>query len=363
MHPDPTIRRVTLMKTFTTLTVIATWLAFTGSRLTAQSFDSGSDGSYGPLSVVANTTLDIPPDGIFKCTTITVASGATLAFNRNSFNTPVYLLATGNVTIDGTISVSAAGQQGGPGGFDGGNGADAVRGAAWGQGPGGGAPNIGGRYDYGSPLLVPLLGGSGGGGGPSAGNAGGGGGGALLIASNTRIDVPGTITALGSFTGAFDRGGSGGAIRLLAPIVVGGGRLNADALVGGPGRIRIDGIQRSSSFVTGSGRISGGAFMTAFPPSSPRLDIVEAADSVIALGTTNTVTIQLPFGSTTNRTIKVRAENFGALLPINVVLTPEEGERIVYSATIDNATSNPATNVINVAIPANVVVRVNAWTQ
>jgi hypothetical protein len=40
----------------------------------AQPFNSGSDGSYGPLNVTSNTTLQLPPDGIFKCTTITVAA-------------------------------------------------------------------------------------------------------------------------------------------------------------------------------------------------------------------------------------------------------------------------------------------------
>src|SRR2546430_13778595 len=86
----------------------ATLLGLASNPLCAQSqpFDSGSDGSYGPLDITANTTLDLPPDGILKCTTITIASGATLKFNRNALNTPVYLLATGNVTLDGTIDVS-----------------------------------------------------------------------------------------------------------------------------------------------------------------------------------------------------------------------------------------------------------------
>jgi len=69
----------------------------------------------------------MPPNGIFNCTTITVASNVTLTFVPNSLNTPVYLLAQGDIVINGIIDVS--GQNGqtnggyslaGPGGFEGG---------------------------------------------------------------------------------------------------------------------------------------------------------------------------------------------------------------------------------------------------
>jgi hypothetical protein len=92
----------------------------------AQGFTSGSDGSYGPMNITSNTTLQLPPDGIFRCTTINVAAGATLRFQRNALNTPVTLLATGDVTISGSINISGAASLGnfaggvaGPGGFDG----------------------------------------------------------------------------------------------------------------------------------------------------------------------------------------------------------------------------------------------------
>ena len=98
--------------------------------LMGQTFDAGSNGSYGPLNITADTTLPMPADGIFRCTTITVASGTTLRFSRNPLNTPVYLLASGDVSIAGSIDVSATGPvdgsgrtiggAGGPGGFDGG---------------------------------------------------------------------------------------------------------------------------------------------------------------------------------------------------------------------------------------------------
>src|SRR5688572_6646320 len=97
-------------------------------QASAQGFSSGSDGSYGPMNITTNTTLDLPTNGVFQCTTVTVSPGATLRFRRNPLNTPVTLLAQGNVTIDGTIDVSGsstignfAGGTGGPGGFDGGS--------------------------------------------------------------------------------------------------------------------------------------------------------------------------------------------------------------------------------------------------
>ena len=149
-------------------------------------FLSGSDGSYGALNITSNTTLDLPTNGIFNCTTISVASGTTLRFKRNPLNTPVYLLATGDISIDGAIDVSGGSPNGripgagGPGGFDGGWGGYGGTGFGGtglggdGQGPGGGknancsrgasfATQGGtGTTPYGNSLLVPLIGGSGG---------------------------------------------------------------------------------------------------------------------------------------------------------------------------------------------------------
>ena len=74
----------------------------------AQGFNSGSTGSDGPLNITTNTTLDLPTIGVFNYTTITVEQGATLSFNRNPLNTPVHLLAGGDVIINGTINVSGS---------------------------------------------------------------------------------------------------------------------------------------------------------------------------------------------------------------------------------------------------------------
>lgn len=377
----------------------------------AQGFTSGSTGAYGPLNVTTDTTLPLPADGIFNCTTISVAAGATLRFSRNALNTPVYLLATGDVAIDGTIDVSGSGGsstppipgQAGPGGFDGGMPGGNFLSPGAGQGPGGGTGTTSVNFypgngafgerggspldgtNYGSPLLVPLIGGSGGGGGTNSvgnGGAGGGGGGAILVASNTRITVTGTglVIARGGpqttniFGGGVGGAGSGGAVRMVAPIVAGTGRIDVrggayapgyDGPVGGSGRTRIDAIDRSGLTITVDplSSFTSGALMVVSPNPVPRLDIIEAAGTTIPEGTASAVAIQLPTGSSTNRTVTVQARNFGYSVPITVALVPDSGPPLLYEATIDNAAANPATAVVNVGVPVNTVVHVNAWSR
>jgi len=246
----------------------------------AYAFNSGSTGADGALNITANTTLQVPPSGIFNYTTITVAAGATLTFKANTANTPVVMLATGTVGIFGTIDLDGKGGDsngtpgaGGPGGFRGGRGGqpfvDKMDGER-GHGPGGGMggrsctsqgggqqggvgashagvvnqaaiaacatdkPAITGGPTYGSIAAIPLIGGSGGGGGATLlGNpnafGGGGGGGAILIATSGSLNMFngvgfGNIHASGA--GGFaitvggvnssSGGGSGGTIHLIA---------------------------------------------------------------------------------------------------------------------------------------------------
>ena len=373
----------------------------------AQGFTSGSDESYGALTITNNTTLDLPANGIYNCTTINIAQGATLTFRRNPLNTPVYLLASGNVVINGNIDVSGYnssdsipdGGTGGPGGFDGGKPGFGAVPPGNGYGPGGGKPgnedrnNAGhagaGSYGnqpgsyltandgpvYGSPLLIPLIGGSGAGGTiGQPGRGGGGGGGAILIASTTRIDIgsAGKVVARGG--GAREasynyqvNNGSGGGIRLVAPDIAGTGTL--DVRGGhhdwaGHGRIRVDSIRRTAlqfNFSPAS-VTSVGSTMLVFPTPLPRLDIVEAAGQVIAEGS-GPVYVQLPYNSPTNQTVKVQAKNFDGVVPIRVMLTPDNGAQSFYDVSIDNRAANPATTTVNVNMPVNVQVTVHAWTR
>ncbi len=275
--------------------VTAAFLFVTAAPALAQYFDSGStgaDGAFNPscTPTPCTVTVTLPANGTFNYTTVSVASGITVKYASNAANTPVFILAQGNVTITGTIDISGAGGApgfygfmlssnrglGGPGGFHGGNGSNglAVVDGGSGLGPGGGAggPLYGGGYrtgggggyltagspwnpgqtgaggPFGTPTLQPLVGGSGGGGGAGSfpittAGGGGGGGGAILIAAGTST-TPATITVSGSILakgGASDQGGygyvgggsgSGGAVRLVAQTITGAGTIN---LTGGQG--------------------------------------------------------------------------------------------------------------------------------
>jgi hypothetical protein len=129
--------------------------------------DSGSTGADGALNPSVNTEIQLPPSGILNYTSINIPAGVTVRFKKNVLNTPVHLLASGNVTIAGVIDVSAIDAKssgthgdgniaddgipgvGGPGGFDGGRGGRPdqartpriIRGGG-GLGPGGGLGGV-----------------------------------------------------------------------------------------------------------------------------------------------------------------------------------------------------------------------------
>jgi hypothetical protein len=354
-------------------------------RLQAAPFDSGSTGAYGALDITTNTTLQLPADGVYHCTTINIRANATLQFTRNALNTPVYLLATGEILVAGTIDVSGglpAGNlpgAGGPGGFDGGYGGYGVGATTKGgdgQGPGGGKNqflmqhavfatpvNLNSNI-YGNTLLSPLIGGSGGAGSDGGpGGYGGGGGGAILLASNTRITVTGAIQANGGGGGP---AGSGGGIRVVAPVVGGTGLLRGFSPYSGPsGRIRIDCEDKLAfrSLRTDGGSVTRGSQMFVFPTVVPRLDIVQAAGKTIPEGAGNAVEIELPVGSPTEQTVTVQGRNFTGVVPITVMITPETGPSATYVGELNMGSSNPAQTTIKVVIPVGSVSRVNAWAN
>jgi hypothetical protein len=117
-----------------------------------QAFESGSSQVDGAFSPIADVAVPLPASGIFNFTSVNIPAGVTVTFTRNAANTPVRILASGDVTIDGTISVNGGDASapdgdrragvGGPGGFDGGvgglrAGSEATF-AGDGAGPGGG---------------------------------------------------------------------------------------------------------------------------------------------------------------------------------------------------------------------------------
>jgi hypothetical protein len=245
----------------------------------ALAFNSGSTGADGAFSPTVNTELELPPSGVFNFTTVNIPSGVTVTFKRNATNTPVVWLASGNVTIAGSVSligrdapaVGASGDGnlgddglpgvGGPGGYDGGRGgqvdgvaANRRGGSGLGPGAGGGgifysssyvlggggggygaagANNVGwtsygiqassgntgtGGPGYGSSVLLPLIGGSGGGGGAAGvnyGGSGGGGGGGAILIASS-----GTVNISGS---VLAYGGTSGASNGVSSGGTGGG--------------------------------------------------------------------------------------------------------------------------------------------
>ncbi len=378
---------------------------FLATPLYAQ-FSSGSDGSDGALAVTGNRVLDLPDDGRFNFTTVTIEEGATLSFNPNPKNTPVYVLASGSIIVNGTVHVnggtgdSVNGGVGGPGGYGGGQPGfnELPPGAGLGPGGGlGGAPNRDGAgpgaylnagnntrdenlqqgVPYGTPLLVPMVGGSGGGGtAGSPGVGGGGGGGALLMASDESITVGqmGRIEARGGSDGdsndffAPKHGGSGGAVRLVAPLIQGTGQVNVEAFIrgfAGDGRIRIDAVDRRqfNLELVPARSVSVGVLMAVDPGVLPRLDILQVADQVIPEGSVPPETFILPIGSPAEQIVRVQARDFRGLIPILVRLIPENGVPVDFEGTIDMATGNPATTDVAVTLPLNTGVRVQVWTR
>lgn len=97
----------------------ALWRANPG----AQSFDSGSDGSDGALVVPPSSgtidfdprdttrwgrVLDLDGDGVFNFTTVTIGVNTNLRMTASAVARPIYWLATGNVTVTGSIILNGA---------------------------------------------------------------------------------------------------------------------------------------------------------------------------------------------------------------------------------------------------------------
>ncbi|MDP3457039.1 hypothetical protein [Methyloversatilis sp.] len=210
-------------------------LALISSASFTHAFDSGSTDADGALAPTVDTEVVLPPSGILNYSSINIPANVRVTFRKNTTNTPVVLLVSGDATISGTIDVSGQasaysgtagdgvladdGQPGagGPGGYSGGRGGrpgaveavDRLGGKGLGPGGGGGgarqicdgvdyeAPNQNGRY-------VGL-------------GAGGGGGFGTQGSRGASVENVGPRNCLGSRGGA-----SYGAAELL-PLIGGSG--------------------------------------------------------------------------------------------------------------------------------------------
>lgn len=390
------------MKTLKCLVIILSLYSGASSTLShAQArpipnVSTGADGDFLPPAGI--TTLAART---FNFRRINIPNGATIKFTRNSSNSPVYFLAQGDVTIDGQIDLSGEngdtvrGGQGGPGAFDGGTPGTAGSQPGDGLGPGAGAggtadgtipggdaaygtaPLAGNPRDgqvYGTQLLIPLVGGSGGGGSaasPIFGGAigGGGGGGAILIASSTRITHTGQILAWGGYSGA--RGsGSGGAVRLLAPVIEGSGQIQVYGFntAEGHGRVRCDMVDRSNFHLSiqppEAPQTLDQFLPLIFPPNVPTLRVVSVAGQAIPPNASTGFTVTLPLNSAETQPIVLEASGFHVRVPVAVKLTPVSGNAgPATTVDIPNDVSEPAQVVVNVAFPANIPTTVNVWTR
>ena len=345
---------------------VPTLLLLLWCRAAQAQVNSGSNGSDGAFNPTTNTVINMAdhPDGIYHYTSVNISNGVTVTFTPNANNTPVVWLVQSNVVINATVDVSGQSGNatlGGPGGFRG-----AIGGlGTFGQGPGSGNSSvIGGNAShatlgttnnpsaigipnapptppgnsYGNSFLLPLIGGSGGGG--AAGAVGGtGGGGAILIASSTTIAVNGSILARGGSYGDWPSGmGSGGAIRLIANEISGGGTLDASGGFneccppnqrrGGAGRIRFDAFQNNF------GGSVNGAFTQGYQPI-----IIPAAGQGVQLTVTSV-------GG-----VPVSASPTGALSTPDAVLSAQQNNPIPIVVRCSNL---PLNTQITVSVkPAN----------
>ncbi len=267
----------------------------------------GANGTDGPLVITANTEIDLSQAVtgtwdqnntanagkgvydpakwavVFKYSSVTVNSGATVTFKNHPSRAPVVWLVNGNVTIAGTVSLNGQAAlnspllaEPGPGGFRGGVGyysSTVQGGAGFGVGGGGriahyigaggsyGATGEGGPAAYGNPAIIPLIGGSGAGGNQynqSNPIGGGAGGGALLLACSQSVTINGTVRAnggngAGNYYDYNGGAGSGGAIRIVSESLIGNGAITSiggtgpRSNSGSVGRIRLERVTTSAT--------------------------------------------------------------------------------------------------------------------
>lgn len=380
-----------------------------GPSATKLAFDSGSTESLGSLTLpppagplpsyvtlIGSTyTLDLSAGDYdaarwvvkLNFTNVWIKSGATLKFKNHSSRAAVAILAKGTIIIDGILDASgASGNDGiftytepGPGGFRGGKGNINLAGscsagfgpgqgqlslAPCGNGVGGGGshavlghlaecenPQLG--TTYGGPQVFPLIGGSGGAGENYPNSTtpnGGAGGGAVLMAANISIAINNQILAMGGHTN-WGGPGSGGAFRLISPIVTGGsgaiigvygGSANA-GWYGSMGRIRIETDGQSGQLFNGTfqgtfslGHTLGPVFQDI--STSPAVRVSKIATTVIPPGfdplasyTIGTVDTAIPQAGPVDVEIEVKNVSTTALSMAKLRVTFTKGAYVQYS--------------------------------
>jgi hypothetical protein len=352
------------------LVLVNVFVLACAAAASGQTFSSGSTGADGALAPPQGGEfwIQLPPSGILNYTTIDVPQYTIVKFIRNGQNTPVIVLATGDVNIRGEFNVSGGGLNphgnqdytiGGPGGFDG-----AKTAGATGQGPSPGQPGEDNRASWIGPLsLVPSIGGSGGGSGGVFTPLGGGGGGAITIASSGAITLfsSGTIAAQAATPGyAGAMGGAGGAIRLVANTITieepygalwARGAANVSAsLPGNNGLIRLEG-----GTVSFKGRAEPAPVIAAInnsivPANPPTLAITSIGGFPVpatAGSRVDTADLVLPKQLADPISVVVAAAN----IPIGTPITASfgAGSGTVTPGVLDGASSAATTGTVQIS--------------
>ena len=377
--------KVSVMKHWTARAIVLGCLLVVAATAQAQnSFNSGSTGADGAFAPTTSQSIAVPTSGTFNFTTVNIPSGVTITFTRNSTNTPLKILASGDVVIAGNINIDGqpgstnnTGGLGGPGGSNGGAGGygfDQSSSGVPGDGPGGGGGGLGkptayagagggggfgtagqagqnvpnfngvGGAKFGAPTLLPLTGGSGGGGGGAVNNgrggAGGGGGGAILIASSGTITLGGSIFARGGNGNLVDLssggggGGAGGGTRLIANTINGAGPIN----------------------VTGGG---GGCYASCGGPGGQgyvRIEAYNYSGFTGATVPTNIASLSFPHPITPPNSPSLRIASVGG---VNAPASPNGSLQSVPDVIVPSSQPNPVTVALEGAnIPVGTVIQV-----
>lgn len=390
------------------LAVLGTALAGCLWAATCAAYDSGSTGADGAFNPTTSQSLQLPPDGVLNFTTVNIPTGVTITFVKNAANTPVTMLASGDVTVAGTINVSGSGSSAvnvsgsgasGPGGFNGGRGgapagvmANWVVGSAGpnvgqaGIGPGGGAPGVVRSTScwYGAGYWDLAVGGGGAGGAMLPGS-GGGGGGAILIAASGTLNVTGSILANGGAPispgavegrGSYGGGGSGGAIRLIASTVSGNGTISAvggsssaeyysstsygayattpghtnGAQHGGAGRIRIEYETLLRNTPTNPAWL-GGAPSLISVPGYPTLAIDSVGGLPVPAQPSGSGDVSLPANFTNPVTVTFVTTGVTVGSSIKLTVMPVRGTAFSATSAPTTGTTSSATSSVSVTLP------------
>lgn len=319
---------------------------------------------------------------VFKFSSINIPANVTVTFSNHPSRAPVVWLVEGNATIAGTVSLNGQDydtdgdrirfSEPGPGGFRGGDsfipngGAKATSG--FGPGGGRGLPEEGGHQyssfatvgyisgnhrpvpTYGSPALIPLIGGSGA--GPHVGSStwgGGAGGGAILLAVSGNLAFTGLIRANGGNDNASR--GTGGSIRIVCDTTTGDGRLQAITLnppLSSHGRIRVECLNNVPmfSYQPPTDRVAPSVPAQLWPETNAPIARIIAVNALDApadpranMNVGTGADLRLTAGSRTNVvTIETAYLPTNAVVTLRVISTPSGGD-VRTNATLSQVVS------------------------